>query len=541
MRKLSSLLVILFLFVSFGCVKNKDVKNTRGVEIEKDTPEIIDISDNINEDKENLKVVQNGINGVFNPLFAITRADKSISSLQFLPLLFKDRNLSYITNNSISRDFNLVNGNLRFKLKDINWWDGEPVVSEDILFSLKLLLSKDYVGDERSALLFNIVGAKDFYEGKSEDISGFRILDDKTFLIRLVDDNIKMEEALTFRPIPFHYYGSMDVNVFDLNDKPLGNGSYKLYDYEKKNFCILRANRDFYYNTPNIPSIIIREQMLQDVKTELYNGEVDIVDVYGNNAIRFDSNVRDEYNIYTIYENNSTLFMCVPSGDLTNLNLRKYIFSLISENDFTTRTYKLFKYDEGLLSLSNRYYSKVQIPYNQSKPLDLSLINGKLYKTGREFTIDFYYSNIGLNEYIANKIKDKLEDSGIGVNLIEKSPYEIVKFISSSREQMKNAVVLHNFRNGLIPDFSNLYNGPEYMGEPQENRFKSYVSLFKEKDVEERIVRIKRNSLDLINDGWVRGIGSPIARIYLRRSIRYVFQNEYLNWFEGDVWNISWQ
>lgn len=539
MRKLSSFLVVLFVCLSFGCV-TKDVDNKKTSKIEKDAPEIIDISDNINEDKENLKVVQNGINGVFNPLYAITRADKSISSLQFLPLLFKDRNLSYITNNSISRDYNVVNGNLRFKLRDINWWDGNPVVSEDILFSLKLLLRSDYVGDERSALLFNIVGAKDFYEGKSEDISGFRVLDDKTFLIRLIDDNIKMEEALTFRPIPSHYYGA-EEDVHILDDKPLGNGSYKLYDYEKKNFCILRANRDFYYNTPNIPSIIIREEMLQDVKTELYNGEVDIVDVYGNNAIRFDSNIRDEYNIYTIYENNSTLLMCVPSGDLRSLNLRKYIFSLINENDFTTKTYKLFKYDEGLLSLSNRYYSNIEIPYNNRLPIELSLINGKLYKNGREFNLDFYYSNIGLNEYIASKIKEKLEKSGIGVNLIEKSPYEIVKYVSSSREEMKNAIVLHNFRNGTIPDFTNLYNGREFMGEPQENRFKSYVSLYKEKSVEERIVRIRRNSLDLINKAWVRGIGSPIARIYLRRSIRYVFQNEYLNWFEGDVWNISWQ
>ncbi len=540
MQKLSKVLSILILIIFLvGCKSKNDI--TEDDIIKKNKVNVIDISEEIPITKNILKVVENGIDGVFNPLYAISDADRTISFLQFLPLVFKNRDLSYTTNNSLSTDFKNINGNLRIRLRDINWWDGTPVTSDDVLFSLKLLLDKNYTGVERNSLLFNIEGAWDFYNNKSNEISGFKILDEKSFLIHLVNPNVKMDSAFNFRPISKAYYGSVPISeIRKLNDKPMGNGAYALYNYEKLNFCNLRSKSDFYYNKPAIKNIFIREETLNDKKTELYNGEADIIDVYVHNEIRFDEMIRDNYNMFTVYENTSTLLMNVPSGDLIDPKIRKFIFSAIDEEDFTIERYKLLKYDVGIVSLSNMFYSKIQMPYGKIE-LDLNKVDGTLFINGKPFTITLLYSNVGLNDFIATRIENKLKSIGISVKKSIRTPEEIKKDISAMREEMANVIYISNFRNGDVPDYGLLYTGSEFMGAPQENRFKMYVESMEPMNTIKRIEKFRRFSEDLLENAWVRGIGSPIARTYIRTNLRYVFNSENLKWYEGDVWNISIQ
>lgn len=109
------------------------------------------------------------------------------------------------------------------------------------------------------------------------------------------------------------------------------------------------------------------------------------------------------------------------------------------------------------------------------------------------------------------------------------------------REEMANVIYISNFKNGDIPDYGLLYTGSEFMGAPQENRFKQYVESMEPMNVRKRIDKYRRFSEDLLENAWVRGIGSPIARTYIRANLRYVFNSENLSWYEGDVWNISIQ
>ena len=410
-----------------------------------------------------------------------------------------------------------------------------------MLFSLKLLLDKNYTGVERSSLLFNIEGAWDFYKNKSNEISGFKILDKKSFLIHLLNPNVEMDSAFNFRPISKAYYGKGPISdIRKLDDKPMGNGAYALYNYEKLNFCSLRSKSNFYYNKPAIKNIFIREETLNDKKSELYSGEADIIDIYGNNDIRFDETIRDNYNMFTVYENNSTLLMNVPSGDLIDPIIRKFIFSAIDEEDFTTERYKLLKYDVGIVSLSNRFYSKIEMPYDKIEP-NLNKVGNTLFINGKPFKITLLYSNVGLNDFIATRIENKLKSIGISVKKTIRTPEEIKKDISVMREEMTNVIYISNFKNGDIPDYGLLYTGSEFMGAPQENRFKQYVESMEPMNVRKRIDKYRRFSEDLLENAWVRGIGSPIARTYIRANLRYVFNSENLSWYEGDVWNISIQ
>ena len=94
MQKLSKFLSILIIVIFIiGCERKSDIIDD-GI-IKKNTVNVIDISEEIPDSKNILKVVENGIDGVFNPLYAISDADKTISFLQFLPIVFKNRDLTY--------------------------------------------------------------------------------------------------------------------------------------------------------------------------------------------------------------------------------------------------------------------------------------------------------------------------------------------------------------------------------------------------------------------------------------------------------------
>ncbi len=142
---------------------------------------------------------------------------------------------------------------------------------------------------------------------------------------------------------------------------------------------------------------------------------------------------------------------------------------------------------------------------------------------------------------MATRIEEKLKSVGISVNKAVRTPEEIKRDISAMREEMANVIYISNFENGDVPDFGLLYAGSEFMGAPQENRFKMYVDSMEPMNYRKRIERYRRFSEDLIENAWVRGIGSPIARTYIRTNLRYVFNSENLSWYEGDVWNISIQ
>lgn len=539
MQKLNRIFIFILAFFFLGCTapKNKKVEVANPT---KPKADIVNISDYIYLDESSLKVVECGINGVFNPLYAMSDADKIISYIEFLPLLAKERNSEFTIDNSLSENYKKEGKFIKLRLRHINWWDHKPVTSEDVLFSLKTILNKKYVGNHKNSRLFNIVGAKEYYEGRADTISGFHIIDDKNFKIELINSGLDMQEALYIRPIPEHYYADENGNyIEELNDLPLGNGPYKIMDYEANNFCMLEATDNFPFGKAKIENVVIREELVGDLKTNLYSGEVDILNINGKDEIRFDKNIRQNYNIFTLFENNSVLLKCVPSGDLKDAKLRKFIFSSIQEDDFRTEPFKLLKYDVGLICLANDYYGHVDMPYDIYDS-GLNRVGGSLFIHGEPFILNIYYTNVGMNEFLAERIAEKLKTHGIATVTNKIEATKTNAYISEIRKMNQNALILQTFQNGIRPDYACIYDGAEFMGDPQENKFQKYVDFYNTKPDENISKKYKVLSLELIKGGWVRGIGSSITRTYIRRNIRNIYQSEYYDWYENKVWRINW-
>ncbi|MCB1235685.1 MAG: peptide ABC transporter substrate-binding protein, partial [Verrucomicrobiae bacterium] len=101
--------------------------------------------------------------------------------------------------------------------KDARWSDGEPVTAEDFLFSYERILTPA-LGAEYAGMLYYVVGAQDFNEGKTTDFStvGVSADDDYTLRVRLRGSIPFLPELVkhyTWYPVPKHTvlkFGRMD-------------------------------------------------------------------------------------------------------------------------------------------------------------------------------------------------------------------------------------------------------------------------------------------------------------------------------------------
>ncbi|HUF39825.1 MAG TPA: ABC transporter substrate-binding protein [Anaerolineales bacterium] len=148
----------------------------------------------------------------------------------------------------ISQDGTVYN----FSLKtDAVWHDGEPVTSEDVVFTVELLRSDALpVPDDLRQFWINV------------EVSA---LDTHLVQFRLPEPFAPFLDYVTFGILPFHLLGEIDVDALpeaDFNLEPVGSGPYRfdgwLVDGGEISGVILTAFEDFYDDRAFIDQFIFR-------------------------------------------------------------------------------------------------------------------------------------------------------------------------------------------------------------------------------------------------------------------------------------------
>jgi len=135
--------------------------------------------------------------------------------------------------------------------EDAYWHDGNPVIADDIVFTIDLMRDPDSVLPEDK---------KNFWQG-IEVVS----LGEKNLQFRLTEPFSPFMDFLSFGILPKHLlsgmtYGEMINSEFNLN--PIGSGPYKFEGLTTNqgeiDGVILAANTDYYFSPPFIDEIIFR-------------------------------------------------------------------------------------------------------------------------------------------------------------------------------------------------------------------------------------------------------------------------------------------
>ncbi len=223
-------------------------------------------------------------NGVFNPLLQESASDADVNDAMWSPLLEIGYDGQVIEGIAELPEVSEDGKKYTFKIKDgVKWQDGTPITSEDIEFTFKVIMDKTFIGRfERENL--DIVGWKDYRDGKTDKISGFEIIDERTFSITLNDSNAKSLNYFVIPPLAKHIYGGENgyvqgdaKSLEKFNRTPFGNGPYKFVSYKDGEEVTLVANENFYKGKPSIENLIFRSVNETNQLLLLQNGDIDVI------------------------------------------------------------------------------------------------------------------------------------------------------------------------------------------------------------------------------------------------------------------------
>jgi peptide/nickel transport system substrate-binding protein len=194
-----------------------------------------------------------GTPGRFNPLLDIYNpVDRDVDRLIFSGLIkFDERGLpqpDLAESWGVSQDGTTYNFALR---PDALWHDGEPVTSDDVIFTIELMSDENFPTPEDTRKLWNSIEV--------------RRMNDKTIQFRLPEPYAPFLDQLTFGILPFHLLGDLSpqeiINApFNLN--PVGTGPY-LFDSlvineGEINGVVLKAFENYYLPRAFIEQFVFR-------------------------------------------------------------------------------------------------------------------------------------------------------------------------------------------------------------------------------------------------------------------------------------------
>ncbi|OQM44261.1 oligopeptide ABC transporter substrate-binding protein [Anoxybacillus sp. UARK-01] len=199
---------------------------------------------------------------------------------------------------------------ITIKIKDnVNWHDGEPVKAEDLEYAYLVIGHKDYTGVRYGdALIQDIVGMDEYHAGKAANISGIKVIDDKTLSITYKHANPSILTGIWAYPLPKHYLKDIPIKQMAQSDKirknPIGFGPFKVKKIVPGESVELVRNDDYYGGKPNLKGVIVKVVNPKVVLQALKKGEIDVaqfptdqyVSAKGTKNIQFVGNIELAYN-----------------------------------------------------------------------------------------------------------------------------------------------------------------------------------------------------------------------------------------------------
>ena len=478
-------------------------------------------------DKDLLQVLTHDIKGVFNPLFAITEGDKNISHLMFLPFIGMKANMEVDPQNGLVTSMAREGYSLSVTISDdAKWWDGNPVTANDIYFSLRVILHPEYMGEKRRGELLYITGARDYNNGLVSGIKGVEVVDDKHLIINFDNFQDSFYYALDFRPIPIHYYqGARMSDVRRLNSKPLGNGPYKLMDWEKNNFANLERNDDFKYQS-NIKQISLREFSEENIVLNMLRGHIDAANIFNNLEALDQSQIQKNFEKNSVIENEVILLRISNHNGMEDISRREQIIDLVKDYKPSDEV----KFSNSLISHTNKAF------------FEMTYEDKDLEKNSKSIPLNLVYEDNPYIRNIAKDLKDLLSENGYIVTLNEASTYDLMATASRLIDSGRSVLVLNSFKHGYMPDFSREFSS---VGDGK--------YLFRDLDLDEEIFELlvdKKSDLkdaykllcaDIKNKNIAIGLGNPITKTFTRKGLRGFLNTEFTDWYDLAVWDMSWE
>ena len=231
-------------------------------------------------------VAASPFSGIFIDELASNSVDSTIASQVDQSMFEYDENRK-LTNTglaSIELDVEGKTATITLNEKDYKWSDGQPFTIDDYIFAIEAIGNKDYTGSRYNDRYTNIVGMKDFHEGKSDKISGVEKVDDYTVKLHFEKMLPSMQlagGAIPAYTMPKHIFKDIPVKEWEQSEyvrgnKVVGLGAFTIESVVAGESVTLKANEYFYKGRPKLDKVVMQVVSPDAIVSEMKAGNYDI-------------------------------------------------------------------------------------------------------------------------------------------------------------------------------------------------------------------------------------------------------------------------
>ena len=231
-------------------------------------------------------VAASPFSGIFIDELSTNTTDSSIASQVDQSMFEYDENRK-LTNTglaSLELDVEGKTATVKLNAKDYKWSDGQPFTIDDYIFAIEAIGHKDYTGSRYNDRYQNIVGMKDFHEGKSDKISGVEKVDDYTAKLHFEKMLPSMQlagGAIPAYTMPKHIFKDIPVKDWEQSDyvrgtKVVGLGPFTIESIVPGESVTLKANENFYKGRPKVDKMVMQVVSPDSIVSEMKAGNYDI-------------------------------------------------------------------------------------------------------------------------------------------------------------------------------------------------------------------------------------------------------------------------
>ena len=393
-------------------------------------------SNNTKEDNANEKIYYFPLKSLpedLDPAHSLSKEADSVMGEIYDGLVCLNESFEVAPEIAESWEYNSKTATYTFHLREgVKFHNGKPVTAEDVKYSLQRLAMPKIKADQAEWILY-VKGAREFKNGKTNDVKGLRVIDERTIDIELGINYLPFLKLLTTTMFSivckdaFEEYDKGQKDYF----KPIGSGPFQ---FEKKfpdGAISLRANPDYYRHKPNLDGIIYRLVtdpfiMLDDYRDGKLH-HIEIPHVIAEKVLKEDF-LNDEITSYPVnqiyyfvFNLDSNQFGGTENRDSKRLVRqainyavdREYICKTIMEDQAKPVNYII---PSGMLDYENPLSDIFGFKYDPSKAKELLAKAG--FPSGKGFkTITIHTRSNDRDRKIAEAIKNNLNDIGLTVEI----------------------------------------------------------------------------------------------------------------------------
>lgn len=238
--------------------------------------------------------------GVFSPEFYEDTYDSELMGFSHESLFSVDESFMLSQDGMATFEFDQESGTIAITLRDdLKWSDGEPLTTEDVLFSYEVIGSPEYEGVRYGADFANIVGMEEYHNGEADTISGITIIDDKNITIQYIEVNPSVLQSgggIWGYPMPKHQLGEVAIKDMaaspEVRNNPVSAGPFRVKSITPGESVEYEANEYYWKGAPKLDGVIAEVVAPETIVSEMQNGNYDVA-----------SMPTDQYDTYKDFEN----------------------------------------------------------------------------------------------------------------------------------------------------------------------------------------------------------------------------------------------